>query len=104
MLWLMSEYIFHDIEDGSQERQLPSDDRPAINDGLPHHKFEPSEFAPESGRCDKCGGGPDAPIHQKPVDQVARIADALERIAKSLELVLKVFASLGEHIGRGGGL
>jgi hypothetical protein len=72
-------------EDDRQERQPISGDRPPVNDGLPAHEFEPSEFAPESGRCDKCGGGPDAPIHQKPVDQQKRIADALERIADTLE-------------------
>jgi hypothetical protein len=74
----------HDIGDGSQERQSIPDDRPAINDGLPHHEFVPSEFAPDSGRCDKCGGGPLAPIHLKPVDQMARIADALEGILEVL--------------------
>ena len=70
-----------------QERQPTSDERPPVNDGLPPHKFVPSEFAPESGRCDQCGGGAGAPIHSKPVDQMARIADALERIADSLERV-----------------
>lgn len=58
---------------------------PAINDALGPHDFKPSEFAPESGRCDRCGGGPLAQIHQKPVDQMARIADALERIAGVME-------------------
>jgi hypothetical protein len=80
-----SEAELRDMQGGHQDRQTTSDDRPAINDGLPYHEFLPSEFAPESGRCDKCGGGPDAPIHQKPVDQVARIAEALERIADTLE-------------------
>ena len=59
--------------------------RPAVNDALGPHDFIPSEFDPECGRCDKCGGGPGAAIHQKPVDQMARIADALERIAEALE-------------------
>jgi len=79
---------FTDMQGGLQnlqERQLIFPDRPAINDGLPHHEFVPSEFAPGSGRCDTCGGGLLAPIHQKPVDQMARIADALERIADAME-------------------
>ena len=67
-----------------QERQPIPDDRAPVNDGLPHHEFVPSEFAPDSGRCDKCGGGPLAPIHLKPVDQMARIADALEGILEIL--------------------
>ena len=68
-----------------QERQEVPPDRPAIFDGLGPHDFVESEFAPGSGRCDKCGGGPLAPIHLKPVDQMARIADALERIADVME-------------------
>jgi hypothetical protein len=79
----------------AQERQRDSDDRAPVNDGLPHHEFVPSEFAPESGRCDTCGGGPDAPIHSKPVDQMARIADALERIAAHLEAI----RDQGDYIG-----
>ena len=64
-------------------------DRPAVNQEAGYHEFVPSEFAPTSGRCDRCGGGELAGIHQKPVDQVARIAGALERIADALdELVL----------------
>jgi hypothetical protein len=63
-------------------------DRPAVNDMAGLHAFVPSEFAPESGRCDICGGGSLAEIHQKPVDQMARIADALERIAKAYEFEL----------------
>jgi hypothetical protein len=69
---------------GTQERQPISDDRPPVNDGLPHHEFVPSEFAPESGRCDTCGGGANSAIHSKPVDQMARIADALEGILEVL--------------------
>lgn len=63
------------------ERDIPSipPDRPAVNEMAGPHSFIPSEFAPESGRCDICGGGSLAEIHQKPVDQMARIADALER-------------------------
>jgi len=52
-------------------------DRPAVNEMAGHHLFVPSEFAPESGRCDICGGGEQVAIHQKPVDQMSRIADAL---------------------------
>ena len=59
-------------------------DHPAILE-MPYHKFRVSEFDPDCGRCDQCGGGELAPEHQKPVDQMARIADALERIADSLE-------------------
>jgi hypothetical protein len=62
------------------------DTHPAILE-MPYHEFIPSEFAPDSGRCDKCGGGEGAPEHQKPVDQMVRIADALERIAAHLESV-----------------
>jgi hypothetical protein len=53
--------------------------RPAVNDALAPHDFVASEFDPDCGRCDRCGGGPGAEIHQKPVDQMARIADALEQ-------------------------
>lgn len=51
------------------------------------HDFVESEFAPGSGRCDKCGGGPQAQVHQKPVDLALvqqRSAEALERIAAEL--------------------
>lgn len=63
------------------DREIPSipADRAAVNDMAGPHAFVPSEFAPESGRCDICGGGSLAAIHQKPVDQMARIADALEQ-------------------------
>jgi len=59
-------------------------DRPAVNQEAGYHEFVPSEFAPESGRCDRCGGGQMAAIHQAPVDNVARIADALEGILEVL--------------------
>lgn len=62
-------------------------DRPAVNDMVGPHAFIPSEFAPESGRCDICGGGSLAEIHQTPVDQVARIADALEGIHDALAIM-----------------
>ena len=54
---------------------------------MPYHKFIPSEFDHDCGRCDKCGGGEGAPEHQKPVDQMARIADALEQIAVDLNRI-----------------
>ena len=62
------------------------DVHPAILE-IPYHSFVESEFPEGRGRCDTCGGGEGAEIHQKPVDQMARIADALERIADSLERV-----------------
>jgi hypothetical protein len=75
------------------EREIPSipADRPAVNDMVGPHAFIPSEFAPESGRCDICGGGSLAEIHQKPVDQVARIADALEGIQDALERIAQAY-------------
>jgi hypothetical protein len=67
-------------------------DRQPINDQLGFHDFQESEFAAGAGRCDKCGGGPLAAIHQKPVDQLerlvsfaAQIAADLNRIADALE-------------------
>jgi hypothetical protein len=59
----------------------PRTDRSAINPQVPYHKFVESEYEQGAGHCDVCGGGPDAEIHQKPVDQMARIADALDMIA-----------------------
>jgi hypothetical protein len=61
--------------------------RPPVNDAVPPHDFVPSEFDPDCGRCDRCGGGPGAVIHQAPVDQMARIADALERITHQLAVM-----------------
>ena len=79
---MMSPYV----EDENREHRVGETraDHPAILE-MPYHAFTPSEFAPESGRCDKCGGSEGAAEHQKPVDQMARIADALERIAGTLE-------------------
>ena len=73
-----------DIEDIEPSEHVDYS-RPAVNDAVPPHAFAESEFAPGCGRCDKCGGGPGAAIHQPAVDQMARIADALERIAVALE-------------------
>ena len=55
--------------------------RPPVNDQIPRHEFVESEFLPGCGRCDRCGGGPLAEIHQERVDPMERIATALERIA-----------------------
>lgn len=75
------------MPDPEIEREIPviPADRPAVNEMAGYHPFVPSEFAPESGRCDICGGGALAQIHQKPVDQMARIADALEGIFNQLD-------------------
>ena len=70
--------------------------RPAVNDALPPHGFLPSEFDPDCGRCDRCGGGPGAEIHQAPVDQMARIADALEEIAGALHRIEDHFREVTE--------
>lgn len=59
--------------------------RPPINDSMGFHEYKESEFPEGAGHCDLCGGGPEAQIHKRPVDQMARIADALERIAAVLE-------------------
>ena len=53
---------------------------------MPYHKYVVSEFDPTCGRCDKCGGSEGADVHQKPVDQMARIADALDTLANGVEL------------------
>ena len=80
------------------DREPPSipADRPAVNDMAGYHRFEPSEFAPQSGRCDRCGGGELAEIHQKPVDQMARIAGALEEIAGALHRIEDYFREVTE--------
>lgn len=62
------------VEEGSPN---PNPDRPPIDDAMGFHVFVESEFEKGAGRCDKCGGGPLAAIHQVPVDHMARIADAL---------------------------
>jgi hypothetical protein len=62
---------------------MSPEDHPAILE-MPYHKFKPSEFPGGEGRCDFCGGGEGAEVHQKPVDQMARIADALEGILEVL--------------------
>ena len=55
--------------------------RPPTHDTIGYHPYVESEFAPGSGRCDKCAGGPDADIHKKPVET----AEQLERVASALE-------------------
>ncbi len=70
------------------EREVPRD-RPPVDFTQAPHKFVESEFPAGKGRCDMCGGGPDAEIHQPRVDPgqvvMERIATALERIAARLE-------------------
>ena len=61
--------------------------RPPISDLMGPHPFVESEFEEGAGRCDKCGGGKLAEIHREPVDNVKRIADALEEIAGVLHLI-----------------
>ena len=82
-----------DMAELTPDREISSipADRPAVNDMVGPHAFIPSEFAPESGRCDICGGGSLAEIHQTPVDQVARIADALEGIQDALERIAQAY-------------
>ena len=75
---------------------MVSADRPPVNDALAPHAFAESEFAPGCGRCDRCGGGPDAPIHKEPVDQQKRIADALEEIAGALHRIEDRFRAVTE--------
>ena len=68
-------------------REIPSNGGSdwGIPAGGARHPFVLSQFAPASGKCDKCAYLEGHPIHRAPVDHVARIADALERIAASLE-------------------
>ncbi len=79
----------------SSER-IPSD-RPPINDLVGYHKFKESEYEEGAGRCDICGGGEDAEIHQKPIDhgeQLKRIADALEVLADGAAAVDRIADAL----------
>jgi hypothetical protein len=62
-------------------------DRPPIHKDAGRHDFVESEFATGVGRCDTCGGGPLAQIHQRPVDQTERAAMALELCAVALERI-----------------
>ena len=72
-------------------------DRPAIFiEGGPHDYVE-SEFAQGAGRCDKCGGGPDAAIHHW-VDPQERMAVALEEIAGALHHHPQGIVSLLERL------
>jgi hypothetical protein len=59
------------------ERRPYNPSRPAIHD-TGYHPFKESEFAEGVGYCDHCGGGPDAEVHQKPIDQMERLATILE--------------------------
>jgi hypothetical protein len=65
------------------ENPAPPSGRPPIHD-TGYHEFQESEFPNGAGRCDTCGGGPDAEIHHKPVDPLERIATALEEIAGAM--------------------
>jgi hypothetical protein len=71
------------------ERPLPAKDRQPINNEMSYHPYVESEFPEGRGHCDQCGGGPDAALHVKPVDQMKRIADALELIGDLLDFVVK---------------
>ena len=51
---------------------------------LPPHEFILSEFDPDSGLCDTCGTPESAAIHHHK-DPLARMANALERLAESNE-------------------
>jgi len=51
---------------------------------LPPHEFILSEFDPNSGLCDTCGTPESAAIHHHK-DPLARMANALERLAESNE-------------------
>ena len=78
--------VIEQIRESKMENHISSEHAP-INPAVGRHDFVPSEFSPQSGRCDTCGGTADAEIHQKPVDQVERIADALESIDVTLEVI-----------------
>jgi hypothetical protein len=69
------------IEGPESERVVPID-RPPIFAELGFHDYQESEYEQGAGHCDKCGGGPEAPIHHK-----ARV-DPLERIAAALETIV----------------
>jgi hypothetical protein len=71
-----------DLLEPSERLPAPPDRQP-INDLVGYHEFVNSEFAEGAGQCDRCGGGPLASIHQKPIDhgeQLKRIADSLEKL------------------------
>ena len=73
-------------------------DRAPINPAVGRHDFVLSEFSPKSGCCDVCGGSADAEIHQEPVDQVARIADALEAILVQQTRMADLMAELAKYL------
>jgi len=78
------------VEHEPSERRPYDSARPGINLELGYHPFVESEFEQGKGYCDQCGGGPDADIHQKPVDQMERIADSLAVIADALVAISNV--------------
>lgn len=67
---------------------------PPIHEGIGPHRFVDSEFEHGKGRCDRCGGGPLAEIHQQRVDPLELIAGrmepliALDRIHERLQDLL----------------
>ena len=86
-----------DIELEAPEREHAARDRSPIHLEAGPHEYVESEFPEGKGRCDRCGGGPDAAIHQKPVDQMERIADALERIAFLMTQILNEARGEGDR-------
>jgi hypothetical protein len=72
----------------------PADKRPIL-ETTPHDYIE-SEFPEGRGRCDVCGGGPEAKIHNH-VDPLERIAIALESNLAFLENVAERVAVV-EHL------
>ena len=75
-----------DMPDAEMPIESPAS-RPPVNDQVARHEFVESEFAPGCGRCDRCGGGPLADIHQERIDPMERIATALEEIAGALHRI-----------------
>lgn len=75
----------HDVASPRERAEaLINPNRDPIHEALGPHKYQESEFEHGAGRCDKCGGGEFAAIHQPVVDQGKRAADSLEYIAGRL--------------------
>ena len=80
--------------------ETPADKRPIL-ETTPHDYIE-SEFPEGKGRCDVCGGGPEAKIHHF-VDPMERIASALENLAAIGSVMLGMMQEESDrerHIGR----